>query len=81
MLCSTETWKIPSSMEPEWWPAIPRCSVLLVMPGMNPRIPTSRKTAPTASAAYCTRVRWVVACVETMMNSLNHIVLQRLLRC
>src|SRR3954447_13384081 len=29
------------------------------MPGMNPRMPTSRNTAPTASAAFCRAVAYL----------------------
>ena len=59
MLCSTETWKIPSSAACEWCPANIIVSKSVVMPGMKPRMPTRRNTAPKRPETIWTLVREV----------------------
>src|SRR5215217_747222 len=57
MLCRIETWNSPNNLASEWWPANDRSPKLVVIPGMKPSTPTSRKTTPTMAAAFCTFVR------------------------
>ena len=54
MLWRMETWKIPNSMASEFSPANVIDPTFVVMPGMNPAIPTRRKTIPAMRAAFST---------------------------
>jgi hypothetical protein len=57
MLCRIDTWNRPNNLASEWWPANDRSPKLVVITGMKPSAPTSRKTTPTMAAAFCTFVR------------------------
>ena len=50
MLCRIDTSKIPNSSAPDSWPANSIWSRSCVIPGTNPRMPTSRNVAPTTAA-------------------------------
>ena len=63
MLCRIDTWNSPSNLALDSWPANDRSPKLVVIPGMKPSTPTSRKTTPTMAAAFCTFVRVLRAAV------------------
>ena len=53
------------------WALEPERSVLLVVPGMKPAMPTSRKTVPTAAAAPCSGVM-VRTCESILISDSSH---------
>ncbi|CUR60367.1 hypothetical protein NOCA1210061 [metagenome] len=66
-LCRVETWNRPKSSACDWWPAARRPSYGVVMPGMNPRTPTTRNAVPTsADAAWTGEPLWVLSVLASV---------------